>query len=163
MHLRLEQRIAAPAQSVWQVLGTQFAEISEWSTFVKTSRALDPSEVPASMSVPPDAPVPGRETMTKVKVVEVITAYSDENRSLTFEGIGLPKIITQAQDVQSVEANGPDSSTVVFEIDFDFAGPFAVFSPIVKRRMAETFTDLLLDLKQHVESAHETQQDRTTP
>lgn len=163
MHLRLHQRIEAPAQSVWQVLGTQFARIDEWSTFVKTSRALEPSEVPASMVVPPGAPVPGRETKTKARIVEVLTAYSDEDKTLTFEGIGLPRIITRARDTQSVEANGPHASTVVFEIDFDFAGSFAVFCPIVKRRMSATFGEVLLDLKRHVEATHDTVGDRTTP
>ncbi len=89
MHLRLEQSIAAPAQSVWQILGPRFAEISEWSTFVKTSRALDPQEVPASMSVPPEAPVPGRETVTKAKLVEVLTAsgrpFAEGQASRRFE------------------------------------------------------------------------------
>ncbi len=152
MHLRLEQHIDAPAAVVWNVLGPQFAEIAEWSTFVTSSRALDPNDVPSSMVVPPGAPVHGRVTATKATVTEVLTAYSDEHHTLTFEGVGLPRVITLARDTQSVEPDGPDASTVVFEIEFRFAGPFAVFSPIVKRRMAATFTDLLLDLKHHVES-----------
>lgn len=163
MHLRLEQRIDAPASSVWQVLGPQFADIAEWSTFVKTSRALEPSEVPSSIDVPASAPVGGRETTTKAKLVEVLTAYSDEDHTLTFEGVGLPRIITRASDVQSVVAEGPDASTVVFEIDVDLAGPFAMFGPIVKRRMARTFADLQLDLKRHVESTGTLARERPTP
>ncbi|MCP3975491.1 MAG: hypothetical protein GY720_13485 [bacterium] len=154
MHLLLEQRINAPADSVWQVLGTQFADIAEWATFVKSSRAISQKEVPASFTVPAAAPVPGRETMTKVKVVEVITAFSDEDRSLTFEGTGLPRIIRRAQDIQSVAAEGENTSTVTFEIDFDFVGPFAAFSPILRRRMTKTFGGILVDLKQHVEAAN---------
>lgn len=152
MHLRLEQTIEAPADSVWEVLGTQFTDIADWASFVKTSRPVDRAEIPSTIAVAPTAPVPGRETMTKVKLIEVITAYSDDQRSLTFEAVGLPKIIRRAQDVQSVTATGEGSSTVTFEIDFDFVGPFAAFSPIVRRRMAKTFAGVLVDLKDHVES-----------
>ena len=153
MHLVLEKTINASADDVWKVLGTEFAEIDKWAEFVKTSRPLAANEVPEGIKADPNAPVPGRETMTKVKIVEVLTAYSDENRSLTFEGIGLPKIITKAQDTQSVKATGPSTSTVSFVIDFDFLGPFAVLSPIMESRMSKTFTEILDDLKRHVETS----------
>ena len=154
MELRIEQRIDAPADHVWRVLGTEFAEIDRWSTFVKTSRPLDRGEVPSGLTVAPTAPVPGRETTTKATLKEVLTGYSDEERTLTFVGLGLPPIIRLARNVQSVRADGPDRSTVVFEITFDFLGPFAVLGVVAKRRMATTFGRVLDDLKRHVEAAH---------
>ena len=153
MRLCLEQEINAHPDAVWRVLGTEFADIANWSTFVRTSRAIDRGEVPAPWTVAPSAPVPGRETQTKARLTEVLAAYSDEGRSLTFHAVGMPKIIRLARDTQTVTPAGDGRSMVSFEIDFDLVGPFAMFDPIVRRRMRKTFAALLLDLKRHVESA----------
>lgn len=152
MQLHLETDIAAPADSVWRVLGTQFADIDEWAAFVQTSRPIGLDEVPASIVASPEAPVPGRETTTKVTLKEILTAYSDSDRSLTFLGDGLPPIVKRAQNVQSVRAIGPEASTVSFDVTFDFVGPFAVLSPVMKKRMSKTFAGIQSDLKRHVES-----------
>lgn len=155
MYLRLEEAVDAPAEAVWQLLGPQFAEIADWATVVRSSRAIEPSEVPASLTVAPDAPVPGRETTTKITLVEVLTAYSDRNRSLTFEAAGMPRVIRLARDTQSVVATGAATSVVTFEVEIDFVGPFAAFGPIVRRRMAKTFGNVLTDLKRHAEASVE--------
>ena len=42
---------------------------------------MERSEVPDDLTVAASAPVPGRETTTKVTLREVLTAYSDDDRS----------------------------------------------------------------------------------
>ena len=154
MKLRLETPINAPADTVWKTLGTDFVDIDTWAGFVKTSRAMTASEVPASIEVPANAPVPGRETMTKVKVQEVITAYSDEERSLTFQGIGLPKVIRLVQDKQSVIPTSDTSCTAVFDVTMEFMPPFGFMGSFMKKRMSKQFSEILDDLKSHSESMH---------
>jgi hypothetical protein len=56
-----------------RVLERDFAGIDVWSSFVKTARPLDTSEVPDDLTVAPGAPVPERETTTKVTLKEVLT------------------------------------------------------------------------------------------
>ena len=154
MHLRLEKRINAPADVVWQLLGREFDAIDEWADFVKTSRPISPDEVPAGLTAAPTAPVPGRETMTKVKLVEVITAYDDAARTLTFHGVGLPPVISVASDEQSVRPDGATASTVAFDITMGFRGPFVVLGPLMKRRMTKQFDGILDDLRRHAEATH---------
>ncbi|MEM9651054.1 MAG: SRPBCC family protein [Actinomycetota bacterium] len=154
MHLRLEQPMNAPADLVWRTLGMEFAEIDRWSTFVRTSRPIDRSEVPIDSHVAPSAPVPGRETRTRAKLIEVITAYSDTDRSLTFAGVGLPRVVRRATDTQTVHTDGPHRCIVSFEIDFDLVGPLRVFDPIIRRRMTRQFTEVLDDLRRHTEAEY---------
>lgn len=153
MHLKLETDIAAPADDVWRVLGIQFADIDNWSTFVKTSRTIEASEVPPSFTVAETAPVAGRETSTKATLIEVLTDYSNRDRSLTFHGVGVPKVVKRARNVQSVREVDANRSTVVFEVDFDFVGPLELLGPLVKRRMEKTFSEVQTDLKRYVEAA----------
>ena len=153
MHLHLETEINAPADTAWQALGPSFAQIDEWASFVQTSRPIDRSEVPDDLTVDPTAPVPGRETTTKATLIEVLTNYDDAGRTLTFHGVGVPRIVTRARNVQSIRTTSPTTSTVVFEVDFDLWGPFRIFDPILRRRMAATFGDVQADLKRHAEHA----------
>jgi hypothetical protein len=139
MHLRLEQKMHAHPDTVWRALGTEFADISNWSTFVETSRAIDQSEVPSPWIAAPTAPVPGRVTKTKATLTEVLTAYSAENRSLTFYAVGLPRIIRRARDIQTVTDDGDGTCSVSFD-------------PVVKRRMTKAFAGVLVDLERHAES-----------
>ena len=152
MQLHLETPIDASADAVWAVLGRDFAGIERWSSTVEASRPIDKSEVPSGLEVDPSAPVPGRETTTKITLIEVLTAYSDNARSLTFVGVGLPPIITEASNVNSVRPTGENSSVAVFDVSIDFKGPFAIIAPLLKRRMAKTFGIVQHDLKAFVES-----------
>ena len=153
MHVRLEKKIDASADAVWEVLGTEFANIDRWANFVKSSRPIEAAEVPPGVRAARSAPVPGRETITKVRIVEVLTAYSDADRTLTFQGVGLPKIVTLAEDEQSVRVDSSSSCTVTFDVTMTFLGPFVVFEPLMKRRMTKQFSEILGDLKTHVEAA----------
>jgi len=151
MNVHLETPIAASADDVWQKLGREFAQIEDWSTVVRTSRAIGTDEVPEGLTVAPEAPVPGRETTTRVTLIEVLTEYSDADRRLTFEGVGLPPIVRRALNTNSVRATGSASSVVVFDVQMDFRGPFGVLAPLMKRRMRKTFGEVQRDLKAHVE------------
>lgn len=153
MDLHLETAIDASADDVWAVLGRDFAGIDSWASFVKTSRAIEMDEVPDHLTVAAEAPVPGRETTTKVTLTEVLTEYSDEDRTLTFDGVGLPPIVSIARNVNSVRPTGDGSSMVSFDVHMGFRGPFAIMAPVMKRRMLKTFGEVQQDLKQHVEAA----------
>lgn len=151
MHVHMERAINAPADVAWQILGAEFAEIDQWASFVKTSKPLGSSDVPASLTIAPGAPVPGRETKTKATLREFITAYDDERRTLTFDADGLPPIVRRGRNVQSVRPDGEDACTLVFDIDFDFVGPFKVLGPVMRRRMGDSLGGVMDDLKAEAE------------
>lgn len=150
--VHLEQNIDAPADAVWNTLGTQFADIDSWASFVKSSRALADDEIPASVTVAPGAPVPGRETTTLATLKEVLVAYSDNDRSLKFTAIGLPPIVKVMQNTQTVHETATGSK-VTFDIEMEFLGPFSILGKVMSRRMAKTFPGVLIDLKNHVEDS----------
>ncbi|MEM7092573.1 MAG: SRPBCC family protein [Actinomycetota bacterium] len=154
MHVHLERSIHADADLAWQLLGPEFASIDSWASFVKSSRALDVADAPVGMVIAVDAPVAGRETTTKATLREFIVAYSDADRSLTFEADGLPPIVRRGRNVQSIRATGPDTCTLVFEIDFDFRGPFKVLGPVMRKRMQKSLGGVMDDLKTYAEAAH---------
>ena len=83
---------------------------------------------------------------------EFITSYSDERRTLTFDAAGLPPIVRRGRNVQSVRDHGDGTSTLTFEIDFDFRGPFKALSPIMRRRMATSLGGVQTDLKAYAEA-----------
>ena len=154
MHLRMERTIAAPATIAWQILGPEFADIADWATFVRKSKPLSDRETPEGMSIASGAPVPGRETTTKATLREFIVAYDPEQTTLTFDADGLPPVVRLARNVQSVVPTGPTSSTLVFEIDFDFIGPFELLSPIMRRRMEKSLGGVMDDLRAEAERRH---------
>ncbi len=151
MHVHMNKKIEAPPDVVWRWLGPQFANIDLWSSFVKTSTALTAGDAPAPMTIAPSAPVAGRETTTKATLQEFITAYSDEGRTLTFDAAGLPPIVRRGRNVQSVRDDGDGTSTLIFDIDFEFKGPFKILGPIMRKRMATSLGGVQDDLRAHVE------------
>lgn len=154
MHVQFSKDINAPADVTWQALGPEFARIDDWAGFVKTSRELTTADAPDSLSIAPSAPVAGRETKTKVTLREFITGYDDSQRTLTFDAAGLPPIVRRGRNVQSVQTTGPETSKLVFAIDFDFKSPFQIFGPIVRRRMSDSLVGVMDDLKTEAERRH---------
>ena len=154
MKLHLEQPINASADKVWTVLAHQFEDIAAWSDTVNESRALDRSEIPADVKPAAHAPALGRETIAGpgIKLKEVITAYSEDNRELTFEGIGLPRIMRFAKDTQRVTATGANTCLLTFDVHVEPKGAFKVINPLLKRRMASTFSKIQQELKHYTES-----------
>ena len=151
MHLRMEQPIDAPAEVAWQILGPEFADIADWASFVRSSSEVPASEAPSALSIAGDAPVAGRETTTKATLREFITSYSHDDMSLAFDAAGLPPIVRRGRNRQSVRSTGAASSTLIFEIDFDFVGPFKVLTPIMRTRMQKSLGSVMADLKTEAE------------
>lgn len=157
MELRIKEVINAPAEKVWQLLGHQFAEIGNWSTAVATSRALDSSEVPSRFQVAPSAPVPGRATPNPLgELKEIVTMYSDADRTFAFEVDGLPPIIRHAQNTTKIIEQGPQKCEVTFDLQMEPKGIFRLMNPLLRRRFATSKrgpAGLMRDLKRYVEAA----------
>ena len=151
-------KINAPAKDVWKIVGKEFDKISSWTDFVEHSQSVDSEEVTKTPYTPDNsAPVPARKTKVINKgrtseLIEVITMYSDENRSLKFYGVGLPKFISFASDVQSVVTIGENECEIVFEVELRVKGIFKLLKNKMKNHFYESMTFLQNDLKLFVES-----------
>lgn len=136
MKLHLEQEINASADKVWNILGHQFADIAIWSN-LEYSRAITTDEVPDGFKAATDAPVPGRATPNPLgELIEVLTHYSDSDRQFTFLGLGLPPIISRAENTTTVIEKGENQCLVTFDIEMDLKSIFKIIDPLLKRRFA---------------------------
>ena len=156
MDLHIEQEINAPAEKVWGILAHQFAEIGNWSPRIKSSRAIDISEVPAEFKVATNAPVPGRVTPNPLgELTEVLTKYSEANMSFTFEVAGPAPLASLTVNNTQVIAKGDDKCLVTFDIKLMPKGVFKLFSPVLKRRLQTSSlgpAGMIKDLKRYVET-----------
>lgn len=155
MEIQLKQEINASAEKVWGVLAHQFAEISEWAPRIEASRVIDISEVPAGFKVAESAPVPGRVTPNPLgEVTEVLTKYSEANKTFTFEVAGPAPLFSLTANNTRVIAKGDDKCLVTFDLHLMPKGIFKLFEPILKRRFqtsARGPAGMIKDLKHYVE------------
>ena len=158
VNVQIKTKINAPADKVWEVLGKQFADISKWTSVVEDSKAIRLDEIPSNEFTPADnAPVPARQTISvnggrKATLIEVLTLYSDEKRTLKFYGLGLPSFIAYAGDKQSVIPMREKECEVVFDVEMRLKGIFKLFKGIAKKRFAKNFKKVQNDLKVYVET-----------
>jgi len=156
MEFQIQQEVNAPADKVWKVLAHQFAEISDGAPRIKSSRVIGKSEVPVEFKVAKDAPVPGRVTPNPLgELTEVLTKYSEANKTFTFEVAGPAPIFSHVANNTSVIEQGKDNCLVTFDIQMEPKGIFNLFSSILIRRLKTSKfgpAGMIKDLKQYVEN-----------
>lgn len=157
MELKIRQEINAPADKVWDVLAHQFAEISEWSPRISSSRSIDFDEVPAGFKVAEEAPVPGRVTPNPLgELTEVLTQFSEAKRSFTFEVAGPAPLFSHTANSTKVVATGANQCLVTFDLQLTPKGIFNLFSPLLKRRFQTSKmgpAGMIMDLKAYIENS----------
>lgn len=148
MRLFIETEINTSADTVWDILGHQFADIGMWFTGVDYSRALTTEEIPAEISVAERAPIPGRITQNKAGTMkEFLVKYSDQDRSFTFYVTGIPRfIISHSENNSRVIEIAPDKCLLVFDIYMKFILPFMILSPLLKQRLRKMMQGLHAEL-----------------
>lgn len=137
MRVYLQQDINASAETVWKIVGQQFANVADWASSLDYSKAIDAEDVPAGVHVAQTAPVAGRTTPNPLgELVEILTHYSDDDRTFTFTTFGLPPIITRMDNTTTVVELAPNLSRVTFTIEGELRGPFKLIGPLLQRRFA---------------------------
>ena len=146
--------INAPAEAVWDIIGRRFDRIGEWATAIPASAAV-PQDLPGEPTVTA-APVTGRVCDTGIRMLphatEMIIAYSDRDRTLTYQATGMPAYVGVARNRWTITAVDQQRTQAAFE---------AVFAPrgILGRLLAgwllvqigRTGRHLLGDLKHYAE------------
>jgi len=156
MELQINQEINASAEKVWEILAHQFAEIGEWAPNIAFSRVIEMSEVPAEFKVAKEAPVPGRVTPNPLgDVTEILTEYSEENKTFTFEAAGPAPIFSHGANTTRVVAQGTANCLVTFDLRLTPKGIFNLFAPLLKRRFKTSKfgpAGVIRDLKTYAEN-----------
>jgi hypothetical protein len=139
--------IDAPADRVWQILGPEFNEISNWSSFVEVSQQ-DPDLADGEGRV--------CEVQGMGDVREVLYEYDEDQQKLGFT-VDSPKnpfFIQEAKNTWRVEPIGDDQSLVHIGVDVKMAPVFKQLMSGRMRKMMEKRADvIILDLKNYAEDA----------
>ena len=156
MELKLKQKIEASADKVWGILGHRFAEVADWAPNIEWSRVLEMNEVPHGYQVAKSAPIPGRVTPNPLgDIIEVLTMYSDENKSFTFEANGPAPLFSHTQNTTRVVSIDEGKCLVTFDLKLTPKGIFNLFTPLLKRRFQTSKfgpAGVIKDLKAYVEN-----------
>lgn len=138
--------VNAPANTVWEIVGTNFNEISEWASPVLTSRA-NPDLEPGQN---------GRVCQVKGagQLVETITRYDDQGRKLSFtvEGEKMPFFMKHVENTWSVRPQGHEQSVVQVNANITLSPLFNLLSGPLSKALGKQGEAILSDLKQFAET-----------
>ena len=153
MQVHIETEINTPAKKVWEILAHQFGDMAIWTATLSESRTIAANEIPDGFKPAPTAPVPARETTSKVvKAKEIITKYSEDKMTLTFEAADLPPIMASAKNTQRVIPKGSNKCLVSFDIRVESRSIFKLMNPILKHRFGSTMSGVQQELKVYAET-----------
>jgi carbon monoxide dehydrogenase subunit G len=155
MEIERKTAIEAPASQVWEVLGDHFANIGRWFSGAHASEALGAHTAGGNVS--------GRVCKTSGgELIETITAYDAERRSFAFRITdGLPGFVREASNVFTVVETSATTSEVTYHVDIELQ-PLAnaVLGWVFRRKVAETGSQLLEDLRCYVETGEVSERKR---
>ncbi|MEM7111132.1 MAG: SRPBCC family protein [Chloroflexota bacterium] len=137
------------ADKVWEILGDDFYNISNWSSLVADSHAnpdLDSSEM-------------GRVCQLEGggQVVETVHKYDDANRSLAFylTGDKIPFFMQEVDNTWSVTPLGPNQSELQVQVDATLMPVFKqLMTGMLSKGMAKQADGILDELKYFAENGH---------
>ncbi len=145
--------INASADSVWKILGKQFAQIDKWSSTVISSEVVAYNNVPSGLTPSPEAPVAGRKTTSAaLEAVEILVDYSDSMRRFTFKSANTPGFIVYGRNTSTVKSNKDGTSTVSFDIELKLKGVMKLFKGKFKKKLTRAMKQVQHDLKVYAET-----------
>ncbi|MEM7126802.1 MAG: SRPBCC family protein [Chloroflexota bacterium] len=146
MNVQRQVTVNAPADKVWNILGADFTNISEWASFVVESKPI------------PNMPE-GSGRVCNVKgtgeVKETIHKYDEDNRELAFvlEGKKIPFFMQKIDNTWSVKPKGNDRSELQVNVDLTVMPVFKqLMSGMLRKQMSKTADSILGELKYFAEN-----------
>ena len=142
MQFTKQVTINASADKVWEILGTQFNNISEWSSLVVTSNAI------------PNLPE-GSGRICHVKgfgeTVEKLTDFDNQRREFTFtlESAKTPFFLKNIANTWRVEPQGENRSVVTVSPDVNLMPVFSQLMGGMMRKQLEKTSDIILSELKH--------------
>ena len=147
MNIIKKTTINKPVEEVWEVLGNQFGEISNWASIIKESKVYGESKMNGvNYSI--------RETNTLNGITkQEITSFEPEKHSLSYKSLtGTPPIIKEVRALWSLTKSDSNTTNLVMDFNADMKGLGFILVPIVKKKMGKIGDDLIEELKFYVEN-----------
>ena len=146
MQFTKQTNVSVPADKVWEILGTNFNDISEWASFVLESQAI------------PDLPE-GSGRICQVKglgeTVEKLEIYDDQEREFTFtmENDKLPFFMRRIANTWHVKPHGDNQAQVSVTANITILPVFAqLLASRLRQGLSKTADSLLSELKYFAEN-----------
>jgi len=149
MQLQKQVIIDAPASKVWSTIGENYASVGDWASIINESGGRK-SESGA---------LEGRTCeSTYGSVKEMITAYDEDSRLLSYQADGLPAMFKEGGNTWQVHALDARRSKVTMDLQMKLAPiPGFFMGWMIKSKMSKDTDQLMQDLKQFVETGKPTE------
>ncbi|MEQ9300491.1 MAG: SRPBCC family protein [Cyclobacteriaceae bacterium] len=141
--IKKEIAINAPASKVWKVLADDYQHIGNWATMVPQSEAEtdDKGELCGRVC-----------TSTMGPLTERISTWNEEEKSLSYELVGMPAMFKEGSNSWRVKALGEDKSMVYMHGKAGLSSLAGFFMGwMIKSKMSKDMDGLIEDLKYYVE------------
>lgn len=149
MKIIVEQTIDLPIDKVWQTFGHEFADIQNWSDFVKKSIAKTSAELVG------DATISGRNCETELgNLDETLQIFENETHELKFlvKSDGFPFFMRSIlSHWKFFEVNGQTLAKTEVNIDLMFPFSFIMALPI-RRSFTKAINGVGSELEVYVKS-----------
>ncbi len=148
MQLQKEVIINAPASKVWETLGINYASVGDWASIINESGERNNSA----------GELTGRTCESSYGAVkEMITAFDEDAWLLSYKADGLPAMFKEGGNTWQVHALDANRSKVTMDLKMKLAPlPGFFMGWMIKGKMSKDTDQLMLDLKQFVETGQPT-------
>lgn len=132
---------------VWEVLGNQFGQISNWAALIKESKVYGEGQLNGLN-------YSKRETNTLNGITkQEMTSFNPANYSLSYKSIsGTPPIIKEVRAVWRLTKKDSNTTDLVLDFTADMKGLGFILVPIVKIKLSKVGGELLDELKYYLEN-----------
>lgn len=147
MNINKKITINKSIEEVWEVLGNQFGQISNWATLIKESKVYGDSKLKGvNFSI--------RETDTLNGITtQELTSFEPDKHSLSYKSIsGTPPIIKEVRAHWSLTTKDSNTTDLVMDFTADMKGLGFILVPIVKMKLGKIGNELLEELKYYIEN-----------
>ncbi|MBT5855186.1 hypothetical protein HOH87_00950 [bacterium] len=148
MNVIKELVINKDIESVWNVMGTQFADVHLWSSNFQDSK-------PGGTQKFEGLAYSSRVTLTgRGETIQELDSFDATNHRFSYHiSKGIPSIVKTAVGIWALEPIGDIQSKLVLEFQMEPNGLLGtLLTPVIKKKFGKVASDIAEELKYYVEN-----------
>ncbi|MEO0689716.1 MAG: SRPBCC family protein [Pseudomonadota bacterium] len=158
MEIHVTRRIEAPVETVWKIIGEEYAQVGEWGSAVLASKPRAGTPKVAG------APVAGRICETSLgPFTEAIEAYDARRHTLTYSATGdkMPGFMKGLQNTWKLRSLGANATEATMTLSADIAFPMNILMGwMMKMQFKKASTETVDDLQYFAETGRVSERKR---
>ena len=133
MNLIVKTPVAVPAETAWRLMGEDFGNVAEWTSFLSASSLDGPVRQGALRTCTPRK---GFGPFEPAEVTERLVVYQPEAMILEYEVlVGLPDMVKTARNRWRIHAVGEGRCLIHSHAVIEIRGLMRLLSPLLKMMM----------------------------